>query len=349
MDWGLGHATRCIPVINELLRNGCEVQMASSGQALTLLREEFSSLKSFKLIPYSATYSSWLPLRLKVALQLPKFLYAIWKEHRQIKRIVSDEKIDFIISDNRYGCWSAQKPSVFIGHLLNVEVPLFQRMLNRYHSYLINRFSICWIPDTTENSLSGKLSAAKLKHVKYIGLLSRMKWKAAEIQYEIIAVISGPEPQRTIFEKKIRAQLLASKKKSLVVKGLPESPHRSQTDNLTEVSHLHSAELNEALLQSALVICRSGYSSVMDLATLGKKAIFVPTPGQPEQEYLADEMMKKGIAYAMPQHELDIAKAIDESKKITGFGIYQHTNNLREAVRELIDLQERKENTETKN
>ncbi|MBS1951136.1 MAG: UDP-N-acetylglucosamine--N-acetylmuramyl-(pentapeptide) pyrophosphoryl-undecaprenol N-acetylglucosamine transferase [Cytophagales bacterium] len=337
LDWGLGHATRCVPIIYQLVKSGWEVQVASSGGALVLLRKEFSSLKFHELASYNAHYSSWLPLRLKIVFQFFKFYRAIQKEHDQIKNIVKQEKINCIISDNRYGCWSSQVKSVFIGHILNLDTPFFFKWVNAYHRELINRFSVCWIPDEESGeSLSGKLSEYKPINARYIGLLSRMKWRPAKVKYDVMAILSGPEPQRSIFEILLRKELRKCGKKSLLVKGIPQQATNIQTDNLTEVDFMNSDELNQAILESEVIVCRSGYSSVMDLAVLGKKAIFVATPGQPEQEYLADELKNKRIAYSVSQKKFNLQQALNESANFTGFTQRINSDRLACAINDLI-------------
>ncbi|MBS1491813.1 MAG: glycosyltransferase [Bacteroidetes bacterium] len=339
LDWGLGHATRCIPVIQELITAGCEVQIATSGAALPLLKEEFPELVFFELASYQASYSTRFPLKLKILFQLPKFFWVIRKEQAQIKKIISTEKTDILISDNRYGCWSDVIPSVFIGHQFYFDVPFLGKWINRYHERWVSRFSVCWIPDKEEDeSISGKLSTNRLKSRKYIGLLSRMKWRPAETKFKVAVIISGPEPQRSVFEKMIRPQLTSYGKVAVLVKGLPGIKTLSQTNQVTEISYLNSAELNEVLLQSEIVICRSGYSSVMDLAVLGKKAIFIPTPGQPEQEYLAAQLKKKKIAYSVAQKDFDIQNAITASASYTGFRKHTNDNKLQQVLCEWLEI-----------
>ncbi|MBS1559740.1 MAG: glycosyltransferase [Bacteroidetes bacterium] len=338
LDWGLGHATRCIPVIQELLATGCEVQIATSGAALPLLKEEFPDLIFFELASYQATYSVRLPLKLKILFQLPKFFWVIRKEQAQIKKIISTEKTDILISDNRYGCWSAVIPSVFIGHQFYFDIPFLGKWINRYHERWVRRFSVCWIPDREgDESISGRLSINRLKKTKYIGLLSRMKWKPTETKFNVAVIISGPEPQRSVFEEIIRPQLKDYGKVAILVKGLPGIKTLSQTNQVTEISHLNSVELNEVLLQSEIIICRSGYSSVMDLAVLGKKAIFIPTPGQPEQEYLAERLKKKRIAYSVAQKDFDIENAMTASADYTGFRKYTNDNKLQQVLCEWLE------------
>src|SRR5579871_236353 len=139
LDWGLGHATRCIPIIHELLRQNCEVQIATSGTAITLLRDEFPQLKIHELISYRIAYSKYLQFVVKMMMQVPRLMVTIRKEHRQIERIVSHEKIDIIISDNRYGCWSRSVKSILVIHQLTIMSPMFSGIVNFFHTKAIKK------------------------------------------------------------------------------------------------------------------------------------------------------------------------------------------------------------------
>lgn len=335
LDWGLGHATRCVPVINEFLKRGCHVQIASSGTALTLLRGEFPLLKFHSISSYRVSYSSSVPLVIKILLQMPKFLWAIRNEHRQVERIVEDEKIDIVISDNRYGCRSSKTKNVFIGHQLFLRVPFFLRWVNHFHELAIKKFSACWVPDEIELNLGGDLSINHNIHSKKIGLLSRMQWQESIQKYDLIVILSGPEPQRTLFEQIILLQLKEFRGNFFVVRGIPDS---GQAISLIEsANHLSAEKLNQMILQSNMVLSRPGYSTLMDLSVLGKKAIFVPTPGQPEQAYLADKLMKKKIAFSMSQDKFNLHKAIEFSKDYQGFSRYSNHGELSKAIDELLN------------
>lgn len=320
LDWGLGHATRCIPIINEFLKQGCEVQIATSGDALFLLKKEFPVLKFHSITSYQARYSLILPFAIKVILQGPKFLSVIAKEHKQTEEIVSQEKIDLVVSDNRYGCWSKSAKSIFIGHQLTFKTRIFSSWFDLFHERAVKKFSACWVPDGEgENSLAGELAINPGLKPIYIGNLSRMKWYELPTRYEILAIISGPEPQRTAFEKLLLSQLIASNKRCMVVLGQPQKYQQKKMGNVEMVSHLNSQELNSAMLESELIISRSGYSTIMDVAALGSKAMFVPTPGQIEQEYLADRLMKKKMAFSMPQDKFNLQEALIRANDYAGF------------------------------
>jgi uncharacterized protein (TIGR00661 family) len=334
LDWGLGHATRCIPVIQELLNRNCEVAIASSGSALELLRKEFPGLRFFRLRPYRVKYPEGRLLVLSLFLQTPRIQGVIAREHKQLEQITLEHRIDLIISDNRYGCWSDKVRSIFIGHQLNIQLPgvlkLVQPIVNFMHRRMIRKFSEVWIPDEEgETNLTGKLSVTNLP-VKHIGILSRLKKAATEIRYDLAVILSGPEPQRTLLEGIIFDQIRHQENlKIIVVRGVIEGEGNwKQVENFVIVNFLQSRKLEEIINQSKLIISRPGYSTIMDLARLGKKAIFIPTPGQTEQEYLAERLMAKRVAYSSAQKNFDLAKALAASAGFTGFSNIAPDNRL---------------------
>ncbi|MBL0741355.1 glycosyltransferase [Chryseolinea lacunae] len=326
LDWGLGHATRCIPLIRALQQRQCDIFIAGSGDAQVLLQEEFPSLTFLDLPGYQPEYSTG-SMVWSMAKQLPKFVRVIRDEHELLERHVKQHNIDLVISDNRYGCWSAKVPSIFITHQSNILMPKrfgwLSPWVRRRNHALIRRFAQCWIPDVPgHDSLAGSLIAfgetSALKNVHYIGPQSRFTpSEKTETVFDVVCVFSGPEPQRSHFEKKVVDQVKASGLKYFIVRGLPSA--REQQDDRNCVNFLKGEALQKVLEQSTCVIARSGFSTVMDLAALRRRAIFVPTPGQTEQEYLATRLMNQGVAYAQEQHRFDFASAWQESKKYSGF------------------------------
>jgi len=232
-----------------------------------------------------------------------------------------DYNIDGVISDNRFGLFSNKVPCVFITHQLQIQSPYFTNSIRKFNYNYINKYDACWVMDDEKENLAGNLSKPNILPKKsiYIGPQSRFENQETEKKYDFLAIVSGPEPQRTILEKGLILALKDRKEKSLIVLGKPELKNAEQIGNLTIKSHLKASDLNTAILQSHLVICRPGYSTIMDLAKLGKKAIFIPTPGQTEQEYLADYCMKKNICFTQKQSEFNLPLAINKNKTFTGF------------------------------
>lgn len=343
LDWGLGHATRCIPVIQGLLRKGYEVEVASSGDAQRLLQLEFPQLKYFILPSYKVKYSKVLPFMLQVVLQLPKFLLAIRMEKRVVEELANENDYDLIISDNRYGCRTPNVKSVFICHQINIIMPKwlkwFAPVVNYFNHKWISGFNQCWIPDDSSAGLTGKLTVPPLPNSEWIGILSRFEQtEVIEKEYQLAAIISGPEPQRSLFEKIILDQLNDLAIKAILIRGkLNENAIQSSNKNLIIVNYLQGEELQSVIDRSEVIICRSGYSTMMDLAKLNKKAIVVPTPGQTEQEYIGFQLMKKGVVFCQHQDKLDIEQALDEIKNYTGFVEKSgHTNLLDKAIEKVL-------------
>jgi uncharacterized protein (TIGR00661 family) len=327
LDWGLGHATRCIPVIRELERRGCPVIVAGSGDSLTLLKKEFPDLKFYFLPAYAPRYSVNGSMVWTMATQLPRFIRVINQEHREIEKIIEKEKVGLLISDNRYGCWSKKIRCAFITHQSNILMPKrfgwLQHLVRRASDRMINRFDLCWIPDLPgKDSYAGMLtdvSAAKWSaKVEYIGTLSRFQPQNQPARkYDLLVVLSGPEPQRTALERILIPQLKTSNLEFIVIRGLPDEKSKDPDDRI--LNFLASDHLQDYIEAADLIIARSGYSTVMDMSALGKKAVFIPTPGQTEQEYLSKRLMDKGIALCMKQNEFHLPTALQQSRHYTGF------------------------------
>ena len=321
LDWGIGHATRCIPIINALIRSGFEVILAADSRPLHLLSTEFPKLEMIRFEGYNIKYSKYFSMSFSMILQIPKLLWNIKKENTALKEIIKEYRIDSVISDNRFGLYSSKVPCIFITHQLEIQTPSFSDSIRNFNYQYINKYNACWVMDDEKINLAGNLSKpdALPNNTHYIGIQSRFEKKEIKKKYDFLAIVSGPEPQRSILENGLVKALQNRKEKSLIVLGKPEINTINQIGNLTIKSHLDAKDLNTAISQSELIICRSGYSTVMDLAKLEKKAIFIPTPGQTEQEYLAHNFKDSGICYTQNQSDFNFEIAIAESKNYTGF------------------------------
>ena len=323
LDWGLGHATRCIPIARALEKEGYEVIFAADKRPLRLLMDEFPNNRFIKLSGYNVSYPKNGQMAISMLFQSFKIFKNISRERKALKQIIKEYEIDGIISDNRYGLYSKDIPSIFITHQLKIQSPILENFIQKINYKFISNFDECWVPDDSKSSLSGKLSAvAKTPtKTKYIGSLSRFKKMSQDKKIDILAIVSGPEPQRSLFENLLKKQLKNSQKNALLVSGKPEEISNQSEGKLTIVSHLNASELNQAMANAEIVICRPGYSTIMDLARLKKKAVFVPTPGQTEQLYLAKYFYQEKAAYAMHQHEFDINTALTKSNEFNGIQI----------------------------
>ena len=340
LNWGLGHATRCIPIINKLVELDFNPIIASDGEALRLLQKEFPKLKSIELPSYNIKYpKNGKLLKWKLLFDIPRALKTIKKEEKIVRVLVETENLSGIISDNRFGVRSTKIPSVFITHQLNVLSGNTTYWSTKLHQKFINKFDQCWIPDVdSDQSLAKNLSHSnKVKNQKFIGFLSRFKKRELPFKYDLLVLLSGVEPLRSQLEKKLLRELKNYNGKVLFVKGIVEEHQKiKEENNITFCNYLLADELEIAINESKLILARSGYSTIMDLAILGKKVFFIPTTGQYEQEYLAKRMQELEIAPYSPTNKFKI-ELLDKVKDYTGF-----SENSSEIKIELFDLFKRK-------
>ena len=349
LDWGLGHATRCIAVVRELLESGAEPVIGAYGQGLIILKNEFPQLEVIEMPGFSLSYPGKYGLRLKVVASLPRMVYSIYKEHRLLKRIIAEKKIDGVISDSRFGLFAGKISTVYMSHQVLVKLPDFLKTLE-YPFYLLTslftkKYTLRWIPDTPgSENLSGDLGHKYGADIcKFIGTLNRFDGSAVnpiEKEYDVLIIISGLEKQRTVFEQLILKQVKnLYGLKILIVLGKPaENTKKELNKDIVVHSHLPAAEMYRCIAASRLVVCRSGYSTLMELASLGKKAVLVPTPGQTEQEYLAKYLEIKGYAPYYNQKDLLLSEALSEVDKYSGLPRLDGSELLREAVDEFMRL-----------
>jgi hypothetical protein len=326
LDWGLGHATRSIPLVRSLLDLDCEVILASSGEALALLRREFPALPAETIASYGIRYGEKGLTPLAMFRQLPQLLRRIRAEQEDLKRLARTYRPHGVISDSRFGFRMRGLPSVILSHQLQLQVPAGLSAAggaaNALNRYFLGRFDECWVPDSAGSPLSGQLSRPRrdFRRMHYIGPLSRFSRpaRATTPRYRLAVLISGPEPQRSLFEQNILHQLEGSAMEAAVVRGCPsENPGREVRGHVTVFPHLDADALQSLLLASSTVLSRAGYSSIMDYAALGSEAILVPTPGQTEQEYLAASLMERKIFYSETQDEFRLDRALGASAHYT--------------------------------
>ena len=350
LNWGLGHVTRCIPIIDELERQGAEVILASDGAALELLKKEYPQRACYALPSYDIRYP-FESMVMSMALQMPKILRGGIKEHFWLKDFLKKNKIDAVISDNRFGMFDKGVKSIFMTHQLNIQAPL-QSLVNEINKYCIQKFDECWVPDFEgEPNLAGLLShegIASSLNMQYLGSLSRMRKFDAVKKYKAILVLSGPEPQRSILEQKIIEQLenIVTKNPKMplhsfvLVRGVTQKGGKEiKSDKIEIHNYLTTRDLNVKILESEMMVARSGYSTVMDLVNLGTPAALIPTPGQTEQEYLATNLMQNSIFFSQTQSELNLEKIFLEIHKYAGFNNFALKNDtLQEKISELLNF-----------
>ncbi len=372
LDWGLGHATRCIPVIKEVERQGGKPVLAGEGGGLELLKQEFPNTEIVGLKGYRVSYPRRGKMTWKMAMLAPFLLQRIYKEHRSLRRLVRAKNIDGVISDNRYGLWHPFLPSVFMTHQIHIRSPLLTWLLFRANKCFIERYDTCWIPDIKGQSgnLAGELCHSKAipKNCRFVGPLSRFAPAEEEKgtpaypdtglgdqrsaildqqpnatsplpeQPSILALLSGPEPQRSMLEQEVLAAFKGHPGPKRLIRGLPEKTEEERSIEGTPChGHLSSRSLREAIKEADVILSRPGYSTIMDLSTFGKHAIFIPTPGQTEQEYLARYHQKTLHCPYFEQGHLDLPKGLDLLKEYKGIPQHRSHNMLSSAIKQFLE------------
>jgi predicted glycosyltransferase len=323
LNWGIGHATRCIPIIRQLLSNGFQPIIASDNEALALLRKTFPELPYYELPAYQVRYTKHKN-RFNIALlsQIPKFYKTYKSEQKEIEKIVEKEGIKVMISDNRFGVYHKGITNVYITHQVRVKSGWTTYFTSKIHQKLISKYEYCWVPDVEgEPNLSGLLShhTRIKKKLNYIGTLSALNKTKEKREFDILVLLSGPEPQRSLLENKLIEELQNTTKKVCFVKGIVSGvTKKSVKNNITFYNYLLGSDLNSIFNKSDVIISRSGYSTIMDLAKLQKTAFFIPTPGQSEQIYLAQHIEKQGIAPYSLQENFSL-NSLDSLKNYNGF------------------------------
>jgi UDP-N-acetylglucosamine transferase subunit ALG13 len=328
IDWGLGHATRCIPLIQSLQQLGYTIYIATEGHHEVILKESIPGAHFLTLRGYRIKYSqnkNWFIIAM--LLQIPQIIFSVLYEYFWLKEKAKKIHFDLIISDNRFGFYHKKITSVFITHQLNLQTPFAWSTLwfQQLQYYWYQKFKAVWVPDIQQDKgLAGILShPTKLPStpVWYMGCLSRLHQNSSNgsnFSYyattskpiEFLGIVSGPEPQRSVFEKLLWEQGKKTGKSFVVVGGTPLHPKQEQYENGILYSHLSAKDLASQIQQAKYIICRGGYTSLMELIPFKKKLILVPTPGQTEQEYLGQLWQQKNWAICLDQNNFNINDVI---------------------------------------
>ncbi len=292
LDWGLGHATRCVPLIKQLMEDNVVILGVTKTTSL-IFDDEFPQLKKIELVPYGIKYSVAFPVAVKLLMDAPRIFRVIKKEKKQLAQIIEKYNIDVVISDNRFGLCSDKVQSIYITHQLNVQAGIFSDIANKIHHHYIKQFNAVWVPDFEDEkiALAGKLSHhSSLNNVTYIGPLSRLNLVDEKTDgFDYLCILSGPEPLRTELERTLINKANQSDKRICIVRGTNKDLKSFTNKNVKVLNSPSAKELSSLILNSKTIVCRSGYSTLMDLHHLNKQnCILIPTTGQEEQEYLAE-------------------------------------------------------------
>jgi uncharacterized protein (TIGR00661 family) len=348
LNWGLGHATRSVAIIRKLMDAGATVLLAGDGSPLQYLKEAFPNLEAHDLPAYNIRYPSGLSGAWKTVFQAPAIIQAIKEERKQVAQMAQTLQLDAIISDNRYGAHTEYAVSIFMCHQLRVLPPKGFRwgtsLIFRWHSSFFSKFDQVWVPDFPgEENLSGILSHGLETGLPthFIGPQSRFEHRESNDEGQeqwILALLSGPEPQRTIFESIVKEQLLHSGKRAVLVRGVVENSVPQEIDNVKIISYVQQDALTDLINKAEWIVCRPGYSTLMDLSKFGKKVILIPTPGQTEQEYLAEMLTNKGQAIQQRQKHFNLKEAMRQLGSIKPLPHLENKDGLLEKA--LVELTE---------
>ena len=344
-SWGLGHATRSLPVIRKLIDEGNELSIISNGRSLDLLKKELGEDIEYYDIPdYPMLLSeNSRQFMAKSVIYWPTFIARMESGLQRLKKILAKKKIDKIISDARYDIYDRKIPSFFISHQIRIMNPLRLKMFERgsetFNLFFFKRFAGVIVPDFKEDNLSGELShnlnRINENKLHYIGVLSDFKKKETKKDIDYLISISGPEPQRTMLEEKLISQIDDLKGKIVITLGKTENLDKFKIKDFETYSFLPKEKREDFLNRSKLVISRSGYSTILDLAVIGTKALMTPTPGQIEQEYLGEYHNKKNTFYSVNQSKINLKKDIEIAKKTTGV---KRKCDVKKSVENIIDV-----------
>lgn len=315
LNWGLGHATRCVPLIDAWLDAGHSVTLASDGNALAYLQQRYPNLPHLELPSLNLRYSKRLPAWWMIFRQSRPFVRHRQSDYQVITKFLADHPHDVLVSDNRYGSWSTSVPSILITHQLQPIAPFALRWTSPIVSgklrFWFQPFHEIWIPDVEDEAvrISGKLSKPLrgIPPVRFMGPISRLTHSPQPVkQYTVVALLSGPEPQRSLLEEKLKQQLNALAGRSVIIGGKPGGSVSETSSNVEYLPFADDDKLAQLLQSAELVVARSGYSSLMDLIRLQVPALLIPTPGQTEQEYLAQRAEVIVGYHCQQQSQLDI-------------------------------------------
>jgi len=345
LEWGLGHAARMIALATRLRELNYNVIIGAGEEHLALFRAEIPGIECIDFPGFKPGYSRYLPQYATLLLQTPVLFYTIISEHLRLRKIIRENKINIVISDNRFGLWNRKIKTVYVTHQLRIPFPKTFRIFEfagiLFHRAIIMKYTFCFIPDLPDNkiNLSGRLShGIKLPgNAMYIGILSRFTYMGSRSEDSPVScrhntvILSGPEPQRSILGQKLEGILKDKKPQTVFLGGRPDRDSAAlQSDNIIFYNHMPGAAMKELISGSERIITRSGYTTIMELISLHRSALLIPTPGQTEQEYLASWHQEKGwfsgtlqkhLRDSLPEAEIKIVPAeeiISQSRSLLG-------------------------------
>jgi hypothetical protein len=352
LEWGLGHAARMIPLAQRLQEMNNKIFIGSGEKHLALFSKEMSGITCIRFPGFRPRYSRYLPQYLVMLLQTPRLLYHIISEHIRLKKLIKEYAIDIVISDNRFGLWNRKINTVYVTHMPLIPLPKSLKFLEftgiLLHRYIIKKYTYCYIPDLPgEVNLSGRLShSVKLTgNVRFIGIISRFissdptgETDKKDIPHNTV-ILSGPEPQRLMLKQKLIGLLKENETATVILEGNPgKLADPIKTGNIICISHLPASQMKKMVTGSESVISRSGYTTIMDLVSMNCSALLIPTPGQTEQEYLAEYLSGKGWFETIRQDSInDVTKLPSTNPEWPSSLVEESKLLLNKALEELLE------------
>jgi len=353
LDWGLGHSARCVPIIHRLLKQNHDVCIAAQGNAASMLSAEFPRIPILPIPGYAIRYTA-IPIfmYLKFFWFLAKVFITAFREHLWVQKIVTSHSIDIIISDNRFGLFTSKARTVYISHQLMVKMPrhftALEKVFWRGHSWAIGKFNTLWIPDLNPpDDITGSLSHKYPlpAHARHVGILSRFSLgrtaPSSLGSASCLVIVSGPEPQRQQFETEVVGQLTRLPGKSIVLRGKPgKTPNVEEVaDHVFLVSHVESKEFAWLIQQAEIIVARGGYTTIMDLWALEKKALLVPTPGQTEQLYLCERLAAQKRFIVQRQKDLNLESGFAALRRLPPVAVFRGQEELlNSAIDDILNI-----------
>jgi uncharacterized protein (TIGR00661 family) len=351
LNWGLGHATRILPLIKYLLKKNFTIYIAASGRSKELLQNEISEcvFLDFPAYPIKYPRSRFFVTRFMLVI-FPQMFFAMVKEKRKLKNLQKKYKFDLIISDNRFSLASKEVKSILISHQLRYKLPWpIHKMewLPEYFNYIhFKKYDKIIIPDveagqTLTGELSHDMRYLSKEKLYFLGILCDLEdtIPGDDKPIDYFVIISGPEPQRTKFEKLVFRELHKLEGRVVVTLGKPEKKYKIRMGNAEIYTYFTRRDISRYMVRAKLIISRPGYTTVMEMIELGKCGLFIPTPGQIEQEYLAKHFLKNNWCYSTPQHGFEMRSALKNARTFPGFpdNFSRTKENLDKLFREVID------------
>lgn len=344
-SWGLGHASRSVPILEALRGAGCALTVISHGRALLLLRRELPGdveLLEWPHVPHTLGRTA-LEFTLRSAAAIPAFLRVMVWERAQTRALLQRRRFDRIVSDNRYGVQDPAVPSFHVTNSVRFLAPgriaAIEWLLEAFNYRWFRNLRRVIVPDTAADALAGDL-AHRLRIfpprlLAYVGILSPIRARPLTQDLDAFISISGPEPQRSILERIVRDQLPHLPGRIVVALGRPEVSTVERVGATDLYGFLERAAQEEMINRARVIVARPGFSTISALAEVGRRALFIPTPGQTEQVYLAAYHQSRGTVHAAPQHRLRLADDLTVAAQRPGLQAQVKTAA---AVRQVVDL-----------